>query len=358
MNHEAREIIAISASMEAAQELARQLAAERIVVRGRFMLSQLGMVVTRFRVPADTLARQWLPVLREASPDVHFDLNHRYRLQAEDVRRYAHRMVAAGDMRPGCGNGVRLGMMDTGVDEQHPALHSQRVQQRSFLRGGEQAAPVDHGTAVAALLVGDPQAGALAGLVPGAELRVAAVFRERKGSVEVTVVRLLRALDYLLQQQVQLINFSLAGPENRLLGIAIDAAAQAGVAVIAAVGNAGADAPVQYPAAWPSVLAVTAVDADLRPYARASRGEEVDLAAPGVDVWVARAGGEGVFVSGTSYAAPVVSALLAQWMAANPGKSVSQGVDALRRKARDLGAPGRDPVFGAGLVQALVAECK
>ena len=348
-DHEPREIVAISPDMEAAQALARQLAAERISVRGRFVLTNIGVVLTRFRLPAGEDARRWLPALRKALPDVSFDLNHRYTLQAGNIRRYGQRLFGAHTVTANCGAGTRIGMVDTAVAMAHPALQGQQIRQRSFLTAGERPAPGDHGTAVAALLVGSARAGELAGLAPGAELVAATVFRQRGERTDTTVVRLLRALDFLQQQKVRLINLSLAGSENRLLQLAIEAVTRAGTLVIAAAGNTGSR--VQYPAAWPEVLAVTAVDARLRPYAHASRGKEIDFAAPGVDVWTARADGSAAFASGTSYAVPFVSAALAGLLAAQPDMAAKQAVAVLRTRLRDLGAKGRDPVFGDGLVQ-------
>ena len=118
--------------------------------------------------------------------------------------------------------------------------------------------------------------------------------------------------------------------------------------VVAAAGNDGAAAPPRYPAAFDFVIAVTAVDAELDPYARAPRGEHIDLAAPGVDVFVPGGG----YRTGTSIAAPFVTAAIA----ADPAATRLGSVDEVRRHllagARDLGPAGRDDVFGAGLATA------
>ncbi len=104
------------------------------------------------------------------------------------------------------------------------------------------------------------------------------------------------------------------------------------------------------PAAAPEVIAVTAVDAELRPYRRANRGRHIEFAAPGVDLWTAKGGGGG-YVTGTSFAAPIVTAL-----AARLGAGASIGITGLRARlaesAQDLGAPGRDTRTGWGLVRA------
>jgi subtilisin family serine protease len=122
--------------------------------------------------------------------------------------------------------------------------------------------------------------------------------------------------------------------------------------LVAAAGNAGPQAPPAYPAALPSVIAVTAVDKDEAIMPQANRGDYIAFAAPGVRIWTPGGDGLGVYRTGTSFAAPfVAAAVVAERMAGVPADA-----DALRRRlaARsiDLGAPGKDPVFGYGLIQA------
>ena len=116
--------------------------------------------------------------------------------------------------------------------------------------------------------------------------------------------------------------------------------------IVAAVGNDGADAAPRYPAALGNVIAVTAVDADGQIYRKAVRGPYVDVAAPGVDIYAA-----GRFVSGTSMAVPFVTARIAADPDLYPAPTASIRKQ-LSASARDLGLPGRDTVYGAGLVLA------
>ena len=164
------------------------------------------------------------------------------------------------------------------------------------------------------------------------------------------VVAILRAVDWLRAQNVDIVNVSLAGPRNKLLNRGLGHAAANEMILVAAAGNEGPSAPPLYPAAFPFVLAVTAVDRQLEVYTRAVRGEQIDLAAPGVDILLEDEGRLRV-LSGTSAAAPFVTAAIA----ADRGLG-DLDVAAVRRRlaaqALDLGAAGSDPVFGAGLIVA------
>ncbi len=123
-----------------------------------------------------------------------------------------------------------------------------------------------------------------------------------------------------------------------------------GLALVAAAGNGGAAARPAYPAAHPLVLAVTAVDKSLAPYDFANQGEYIDFAAPGVALWTARKSGGGQ-QSGTSFAAPFITAAVAIHLSSGVKPESRTLRKALRRFTKDLGAPGRDTVFGWGLVR-------
>jgi subtilisin family serine protease len=103
-----------------------------------------------------------------------------------------------------------------------------------------------------------------------------------------------------------------------------------------------------YPAAYSSVVAVTAVDAGRKVYRLANRGEYLDLAAPGVGLLHARAGGGYAASSGTSFAVPfaVTAAARLRWL--NPG---IDALAVLQQAAEDLGPPGRDEIYGYGLLR-------
>jgi subtilisin family serine protease len=124
------------------------------------------------------------------------------------------------------------------------------------------------------------------------------------------------------------------------------------VALVAAAGNGGAGAPPAYPAAWPHVLAVTAVDSRQRVYRQANQGPYISLAAPGVGVWTAASISGGRLKSGTSFAVPFVTAALAVQRLRAPDEALDITITQMIDCAQDLGEAGFDPVFGHGLVSA------
>ncbi len=241
---------------------------------------------------------------------------------------------------------LRVGMIDSRVDTTHPAFSGSHIETRSFASRGA-SLPTFHGTAIASILAAnDPQ---FRGLAPRAELYAAAVFEQddKRGEIASTV-SLVRALDWLVSSGVDVVNLSLAGPPNRLLEAALERAAARDVLVLAAAGNGGPVAGPMYPAAYTSVIAVTAVDSAGRVYRLANRGDYLDLAAPGVGVVHALAGGGYTASSGTSFAVPFAATAAARLRKVNPGNNVLQS---LRDGAEDLGAPGRDEIYGYGLLR-------
>ena len=232
-----------------------------------------------------------------------------------------------------------IGIIDGGV-ARHPSLTGP-VEQRGFVRGSPVTSA--HGTAVASLMVGS---GAVRGPAPGAPLLVADVYGSDKTGGN--AVAIARALGWMVERQSRIVAVSLVGPPNALIAKAVSAAQSRGLVIVAAVGNDGAAAPPSYPASYPGVIAVTAVDRDARVLIEAGRSLHVDFAAPGADMVAASHSGGTLPVRGTSYAVPLVAALA--WVAASAGNPAHAQ---LEKVALDLGKPGRDPVYGYGLVCGL-----
>nr|WP_246389221.1 S8 family serine peptidase [Microvirga mediterraneensis] len=250
-----------------------------------------------------------------------------------------------------CGPAPLIGVIDTGINVEHDALKDQAIQ--IMAQPARRATPSlqDHGTAIAALLVGRPGS-QNPGLLPDAKLVAVDAFYRDGGTADRTdVTSLVSAIEALAERGVRVINMSLSGPANEVLQKAIAAAQAKGIVIIAAAGNNGAGAEPSYPAAYPDVFAVTAVDHELKVYRRATQGSYVDLSAPGVNVWTASAQGTGSLKSGTSYAVPFVSAAAGMLLASNPALDAKALQTRLEAYTRDLGRPGRDPTFGFGLIQ-------
>lgn len=276
------------------------------------------------------------------------DLNHIYTAGAE-VASVANGMmprVAAGLPEAPTTEAAKIGMIDSGVDTAHPSLSGTSIETRSFV-GRSANVPDFHGTAIASIIAASGED--YQGLAPNAEVYAAAVFEmdEERGEIASTV-SLLRALDWLISADVDVVNISLAGPPNRLLEAALKRAAEQQVIVLAAAGNGGPIAKPMYPAAYDSVIAVTAVDAGHRVFRLANRGDYLDIAAPGVGLVHAKAGGGYAASSGTSFAVPFAATAAAQLIKANAGADV---MSLLYASAEDLGAPGRDDIYGNGLLR-------
>jgi subtilisin family serine protease len=245
---------------------------------------------------------------------------------------------------------LRVGVIDTEIDLGHPAFKGRKIYRERFAPEGRTLAPDWHGTGVLSVLAGNPASGT-PGLIPDAEFFTAAIFyTEDGGAMATDTVSLLRALSWMEAQGVKLINMSFAGPQDELVQDQIAELSAKGVVLVAAAGNEGPAAAPAYPAAYPQVIAVTAVTKDLRNYRYANRGEHIDVAGPGAGIWAAVPSGREGSHSGTSFAAPHVTGIIAVM----PRESLTGKKDELldSMPVVDLGAPGRDPVYGRGLLVA------
>lgn len=324
-------------------------------VAQRIELAALGQEILRLSVPASKTLDEAVEELRTALPNAIVDLNSLYEMQS-GPRYYAKRAINWSDDFLRCADGgkdSRIGLIDSGLDQSHPALAEQSIVLKSFLDGEKNPDGLDHATGIAALLIGRPGVGTPIGLLPAARLYVAEVFqRDDDGPAQASSFNLSIALNWLAEERLRVVNLSFAGPRNAVFSANLAQASRQGMILVAAAGNFGAEAPPAFPAAEKSVLAVTAVDSRNRLYAKANRGSHIEFAAPGVDVWTAKTGGGGAYRSGTSFAAPYAAAIVAAKLSINPRQSNGLIIEGIRRSAKDIGQEGRDNRFGWGLVQA------
>lgn len=348
---EADDILALNLGRES-QARARALGFR---VQEKRALRSLRLWLVRLRPPPGMDARAALAALRKADPKGFYDYNAVYRLASapsscQGIRCYGRSLI--GWSSGACSLHTRIGIVDSALDTHNPALAGRDIRYRRLRGDTPMTADTEHGTAIAALLVGAPDSG-FPGLLPDAELVAIDVFaKDRDGHLFTDAARLAAGLDWVAGQAPSVVNLSIAGPDSGVLHTAVRRLVQAGIPVVAAAGNLGPAAPPQYPAAYREVIAVTAVDRRLQVYARANRGAYVALSAPGVGIWTAGPEGSGVFLDGTSLAAPFATAAAAVLRAREPAAAPESLLRQLQQQARDLGPPGNDPIYGAGLLQS------
>lgn len=288
-------------------------------VLGQERLGALDLDVTRLAVPTGMPLARAQAMLSKALPGASI---------ASDV---LHFPAASAAPTRASGGAPALPPLQTTVG----MIDGAPAQPVDALQGFAFGAPAssDHGSAVAGLL-------ARAGV-----RHVAAADVYGRGPAGGNALAIARAIDWLIGRQVRVVTISLVGPANPVLGRAVAAALRQGAVIVAAVGNDGPAAPPAYPASYPGVLAVTAVDARNRPLIEAGRALHLDYAAPGAGMRAPDARGRWVPVRGTSFAAPLVAARVAA--ARDARAALPQALD---REAIDLGPRGPDAQYGRGLL--------
>tara|TARA_Y100001934_G_C12358225_1_gene779203 strand:+ start:1400 stop:2722 length:1323 start_codon:yes stop_codon:yes gene_type:complete len=242
----------------------------------------------------------------------------------------------------GYGKGIRIGMIDTPVERRHSAFLNRRLVRKSFHDPDTRPGSSVHGTAFAAMFIGNPSSEGFGGLLPEAKLYAAIIFqRDEIGEARADSMALVRAVDWLASKRPHVVNISLAGIDNKAVRKAIARARKQKLIFVAGAGSWGRRAAAAYPAALRSVIAITAIQHGLSPFRNANRGRYIDFAAPGVDVWTAIPGG-GDYQTGSSFAATYGAAAVAVAVASGVRRSPGDICAHLRKFAVDAGDPDRD----------------
>ncbi len=252
---------------------------------------------------------------------------------------------------------IKVAIIDTGIDLDHPDL-------KYNIKGGYNAiyprkAPNDnngHGTHVAGIVAALNNSFGVVGVAPKVSLYAVKVLSD-SGSGYLSDI--IEGLDWAIQNGMQVVNMSLGTSSDvQSFRDAIEKVNRAGIVQVAAAGNSGGS--VTYPAAYPEVIAVSAIDQEDKIASFSSRGPEVDLAAPGVSIYSTYKGSSYRTLSGTSMASPHVAGSAALVLSV-PEKCDLNGDDIcsplevkqrLEQTAEDLGEFGQDSLYGAGLVSA------
>ena len=250
------------------------------------------------------------------------------------------------------GKGVRVAIIDTGVEAAHPDLAGRIVERANFIEGD---GSMDvHGTVIAGIIGATADNGlGIYGIAPQAELVAIRSCRPKfAGQAEAicTAQALAKGLDFAISTGAKVVNMSIGGPKDILIPKLIDRAVSLGIVVVAAVGNRGPKGEPVYPAALSNVIAVTAVDAKNQLYPYASHGDYIDVAAPGVNILSTSGGGVYSTFSGTSVATAHVSGAAALLLEARPALDPRALQKILETTALDVGPPGKDPQFGSGSI--------
>jgi hypothetical protein len=374
------QILAYNLSVEARNQLSAQ--------QKYRMEAALAGGVTRLILPDFVSPSEELVTLQARFPDQSFALNFKYLSYrgageggppilphgeseggCDAARCYGPAMIGWRPELAACARNVVVGIIDTGLDRTHSAV--KRLNLIQHPADASRRSDNWHGTGVAALLAGARDS-RTPGLMPDAAYVVVDAFFASRGEPggereEQTITdtdHLLWALETLQQHRAQVVNMSLVGPSDPVVHAMIRKMAHAGTVFVAAAGNGGPAGVAAFPAAYAEVIAVTAVDRNRHSYAEANHGAYIDVAAPGVRVWTALPGERQGFLSGTSFAAPFVTAIVAATYDATPMKTVGSHKrrtfnpkeEMLARMAIEKLSTGeagtRDSVFGLGLVHA------
>lgn len=330
-----REILAWSPS-EAGLAAA---AAAGLLVASRQDMPEAGQALVTLRVPDGVATADALAKLRAADPDGSYDFNHVYtgaeagavEPEGRGKGSTSSTSSSGAGARGAVGGDVRVGLVDSGIDGSHEVFENARI-----VRWGCDGAtrPAPHGTAVGALMIGKSER--FTGAAPGAKLYAADIYCDQPTGGSAS--RIVQALAWLAREQVGVINISLVGPPNQMLGKVVQAMVARGHLLVAAVGNDGPAAPPLYPASYPGVVGVTGIDPKRHPLPEAARGPQVMFAAPGSQMAAAAIGTPPYkLVRGTSFASPLVAALLAPSL---PSPSPAQAIEAVSALAASASPAG------------------
>lgn len=256
------------------------------------------------------------------------------------------RVNAAGAWGFNTGRGVKVAIIDTGVDYNHPDLAGNYAGGYNAITPS--ATPLDdhgHGTHVSGTVGAIRDAKGVVGVAPDARLYGVKVL-DAKGSG--TYANIVDGIQWAVENGMQVINMSLGGSSGTAaLANAMTAAYKAGVTIVCAAGNDSG--PVNYPAKYPEAIAVSALDSADKITSFSSRGAEIAFIAPGAKINSTYKGGGYSALSGTSMASPHVAGLAALAVASGSG-TPAQVRASLKKAAVSLGLKATEE--GAGLINA------
>ena len=260
------------------------------------------------------------------------------------------------DQGANAGDGVKVAVLDTGIDLNHPDLKDNIIDGFNTINYNKKANDDNgHGTHVAGIIAAVNNSMGIIGVAPKVRLYPVKILNKNGSGYTSDIIE---GLQWCIDNNMQIVNMSFGtSTDVPLLYEAVIAAKKAGIVLVAAAGNSGpGDNSVCYPAKYPEVIAVSATDNNDNFASWSSRGTEVMLAAPGINIYSTYKGGGYETLSGTSMAAPHVTASATLVIDSGITDSNNDGMindevyARLRNTSEDLGIPGHDDMYGYGLV--------
>jgi thermitase len=252
--------------------------------------------------------------------------------------------------------GVKVGIVDTGIDKTHPDLAGKAVGCATsyntglLLHNGVCADDNGHGSHVSGTISANTNnATGVSGVAFNSPIVMCKALATAAGTGLTSDIA--NCINWVAGQGVKVLSMSLGGGDNATLKAAVQKAYNNGngVLIVAAAGNDG-DATLNYPAAYPEVVSVAATDNRDHRASFSNANSDVEVAGPGVDIESTYTGGLYMSLSGTSMATPHVAGVAAVIADLNPTASAATLRSKLDAAVDDIGPAGRDTGFGFGRV--------
>jgi hypothetical protein len=251
------------------------------------------------------------------------------------------------------GQGVKVAIIDTGIDYTHSDLNDNYVGGYDFV--DDDSDPMDehnHGTHCAGIVAAEDNEAGVIGVAPHASLYGVRVLNAQGSG---TIADIVAGIDWTVDNGMDVISMSLgASSGDSSLEAACDNANAAGVVVVCASGN-DYGSSISYPAHYDSTIAVGAIDSSHNIASFSNVGPEQCVVAPGVNIYSTVRGGSYQQMSGTSMACPMVSGVSALMLSADSTLTTSELKTIMYDTAVDLGSSGFDNTYGYGMVDAKAA---
>ncbi|AYG64448.1 S8 family peptidase [Rhizobium jaguaris] len=292
----------------------------------------------------------------------HLQIENQPAVMAETIPVGVAQILAPAAWGNSQGKGIRVGVVDTGIDFNHPDLKTNYGGGMSFVPGAP--TPLDdqgHGTHCAGTIAAAINGAGVVGVAPQASLYAVKVL-DRNGSGQFSWV--IAGIDWCIQNKMHIISMSLGGSAApTALQTICNVAWDRGLLIVAAAGNAQIQDPVPpaasnvgFPGKYKNVISVSAIDSGNVITSFSSRGAEVDVCAPGLNVLSTAPGGGYATMSGTSMACPHVAGAAALTWGAHRFSNNEQIWNLLASTVDNLGMPGWDRLYGYGRVNANAAS--